>query len=131
MGCNCGNKKAPARLKGLTLKSIFNHLNSKNMADAIKIRKENLVSKDKLTLLKFAQCADQENFYKAFNKAGIQTPLDDDDLVTLAIAWEQGKDLDGSFISDNGKPVKFSIKAIYDTININLRSLADCSVKFV
>lgn len=98
------------------------------MANEISYKK--ITSGDILEKLKFAYCADPDNFIAAFAKLGIAINPNDiaNDLNTLANFHNTGKDMDGS-LKINNQSIRFNISTYVDSIPVRKSSINNCGMK--
>lgn len=96
----------------------------------LKISEKALLNGDILAKLRFAYCADTERFLKAFQEIGMDIN-DDDDLQALAKLHLEGKDLDGTIKSTDGKVIRLDINKFINKIKIRHSKINNCSIRFV
>lgn len=113
MGCPCEKSSPFSALSDV----IVNSLGQRIVAEPVYISKSKFAKADKLSLLKFAHCADKPSFDKAFGPYFTDTDFTQDDFEKLANLWETGKD------KENG----FSVERIFGSIDLNLNNLSNCT----
>ena len=120
MSCSCKNKGGNS--SSLKVKDLLsNDSKLEQVVNTNYISKEQMLKRDKYSLLKFAICADQEAFMKAFTPHIDFKDFDDECLHNLAQLWETGKD----------KEYGFDVEQLYSTIEISPNQLSNCNIKFV
>ena len=120
MSCSCN--RSGANSDSLKVSKLLN--SSKELNKVVNtnfISREDFLKRKKFPLLKFAYCADPASFQKAFEKHVDFSDFDEGDLQTLAELWETGKD----------KEYGFDVEQVFSTIEIKLKKLSDCNIKFV
>ncbi len=97
------------------------------------LKKTNFVSKDPLTILRFAYAVDPAEVHARFAEAGILIK-DESDLVVIAELWKSGGDKAGALRNPNtSQPVVFDSESVFSSIEISNAGLAKAGskVKFI
>lgn len=94
------------------------------MSATLKISKGKLKQGSVIDILRFAYCADTENFHNHFKSIGIDIN-DDEDLKALAKLHSQGKDLDGTM------GTKFDLMKFIGGMKIRHNKLNNCAIRLI
>ena len=118
MECSCSHKENKATLS--TGNPYHNPEEKKEMAELSKISKQKVIESDKFTLLKLALCVDRQSFEDAFSPFLKNARFDEKNIRKLAALWENGND----------KKIGLDMDRIFGSINVNLKRLAVCQIKW-
>ena len=84
------------------------------------LSKQKIIEGDKFTLLMLAYCLDRKSFVKAFSPFLKNATFNKENIQKLAALWKTG----------NGKKMGLDMDSIFGSINVNLRRLEACEIKW-